>query len=167
MERLSVLVVEDTKPMLNLIETVLENIGVGHVYTAHDGQHGLEIFKKHSPDIILCDWEMPEFDGIAFTKEIRTNRTYPNRSVPIIMVTGYGMKGRVALARDAGITEFIVKPFTANVLVSRLAQVINSPRDFIECDTYVGPDRRRKKDPKYKGPFRRADDAVDLTFKGS
>lgn len=158
LERLNVLVIEDTKPMLDLIGHVLDKLGVGYVQTTMDPLKAQEMVRRDNPDIIMCDWEMPEMDGIEFTKDIRTNTLYPNRMVPIIMISGYGMSERVASARDAGVTEFIVKPFTATDLTKRIMHVINHPRDFVESEDYTGPDRRRKQDPAYKGPFRRHDD---------
>ena len=82
--------------------------------------------------------------------------------VPVVLVTGYSALQRVAEARDAGVTEFLVKPFSANDLAKRIAYVINKPRDYIDSDDYFGPDRRRRMAPDFKGPFRRADDEVDL-----
>ncbi len=157
---LRVLVIEDAKPMLDLIENVLEGLGVGNVQTTISPMKAQDLVKRENPDIILCDWEMPELDGLEFTKDIRTNTMYPNRMVPIIMISGYGMSERVATARDAGVTEFVVKPFTAKDLTKRIIHVINSPRDFIESENYTGPDRRRKQDPEYKGPLRRQDDKI-------
>ncbi len=144
--------------MLILIKELLEGLGVTQVYTATNGEAGLEIVKKLDPDVIVCDWEMPEFNGLEFTKEIRTNKIYPNFTVPIIMLTGYSTASRVADARDVGITEYVVKPFTAESLVKRIVNTINHPRGFVECETYVGPDRRRKQNPDYQVPFRREGD---------
>lgn len=156
--KLSVIVVEDTTPMRNLIESVLESMGVGKVYSADNGETGYEEFKKNNADIVLTDWQMMPMDGIELTKIIRTDQMSPNRMVPVILVSGYSAIERVANARDAGVTEFMVKPFSANDLAKRLAYVINKPRDFIDCSGYFGPDRRRKSDPQYKGPFRRKND---------
>ena len=77
-------------------------------------------------------------------------------------------------ARDAGVTEFLVKPFTANDIARRITHVINRPRDFIETQDFFGPDRRRRRDDTtYKGPLRRGDDIdlrstqdYDLDFRG-
>ena len=158
LDRIKILVIEDTKPMLDLISSVLDAIGVGQVYTTTNAEEGCEITKKVDPDIIFCDWEMPGFNGIEFTKEVRTNHAYSNRTVPIILITGYGMISKVGEARDAGVTEYIVKPFTAAQLSKRIEYVVHNPRDFIESKNYTGPDRRRKQDPSYKGPFRRDSD---------
>jgi CheY-like chemotaxis protein len=156
--KLSVLVVEDTPPMRKLIVSVLEALGVGHIMQADNGESGFARFRDGNPDIVIADWMMEPVNGIELTKEIRNNTLSPNRTVPIILVTGYSAIQRVSEARDAGVTEFLVKPFSANDIAKRLAYVINKPRDFIDCDTYFGPDRRRLENKDYKGPFRRQED---------
>jgi DNA-binding response OmpR family regulator len=77
--------------------------------------------------------------------------------VPIIMMTGYSAQPRVIDARDQGVTEFLVKPFSASDLAKRIAYVINRPRDFVDSKKFFGPSRRRKRD-EYSGPERRKDD---------
>jgi CheY-like chemotaxis protein len=144
--------------MQKLVVSVLESLGIGQVYAADSGERGFETFKRVNPDIVISDWHMQPMDGIALTEEIRKNQLSPNRMAPIVLVTGYSALARVAEARDAGVTEFLVKPFSANDLAKRIAYVINKPRDFIDCPTYFGPDRRRRAQPDYKGPFLRSTD---------
>jgi CheY-like chemotaxis protein len=160
-DKLSVLVVEDTVPMRKLLCSALESLGVGNVTFAGDGETGFESFCKNHQDIIITDWMMEPVDGIEFTHKIRNDPSSPNRIVPIILMTGYSAITRVAEARDKGVTEFLVKPFSANDLAKRLAYVINKPRDFIDSEEYFGPDRRRRKNPDYRGPYRRESDDVD------
>lgn len=157
-KKLSILIAEDVDPMRKILVSVAELLGVGNVLTAADGEEAFNIFRKNNPDIVLTDWVMEPMDGIALVKEIRTNMLSPNRMVPIIMLSGYSYTERVNVARDAGVTEFLVKPFAAKDLANRIGYVINKPRDFIDCETYFGPDRRRKINAKYKGPYRREDD---------
>lgn len=160
--KLSVLIVEDNRAMRDLIVSILDGLGVGHIYTADNGNSGFLSFRNHNPDIIIADWEMPKQDGIELTSEIRRNPMSPNRMVPVIMLTGYSAPKRVARARDSGVTEFLAKPFTAEALVNRVAYVINKPRDFIDYSAYFGPDRRRRKPDGYKGPMRRKADKVSV-----
>lgn len=157
-DKLSLLVVEDNLAMRKLIASVLDAIGVRHAHYADEGQKGFEAFLQNRPDIVLTDWLMEPVDGIELTRTIRNDPHSPNQMVPIIMITGYSAPSRVIRARDSGITEFLVKPFTANDLAKRLSHVVNNPRDFIEHPEFFGPDRRRRKNPDYKGPFRRASD---------
>lgn len=154
-ENLSVLVVEDTLPMRKIIHAVLMTLGVGNIYNADGGEEGFRSFVKHNQDIIITDWHMPKSSGLELIKMVRRSANSPNRFVPIIMMTGYSAFPRVSEARDTGVTEFLVKPFTADDLAKRVAHVINKPRDFIESKNYFGPDRRRRKDDDYQGTERR------------
>ena len=157
-EKLSVLIVEDTIPMLKLVSFVLETLGVGRIFSASEGGEGYDIFCMESPDIVITDWHMHPVNGIDLVKKIRKDPNSPNRTVPVVMMTGFSAFPRVSEARDTGVTEFLVKPFSANDLARRIAHVINQPRDFIETPDYFGPDRRRRKGDEYSGPYRRSSD---------
>lgn len=158
-DKLNMLVVEDTQPMQKLLVSVLEALGIKNVETATNGEDALRAFVQRNHDIVLSDWSMQPMDGIALTRMIRTHAMSPNRLVPVILITGYSAWSRVEEARDAGVTEFLVKPFTANDMARRITHVINRPRDFIETQDFFGPDRRRRRDDMpYKGPLRRGDD---------
>jgi CheY-like chemotaxis protein len=161
-ERLSVLVVEDTIPMRKLMVSVLESLGIKHASTADSGEKAFDLFQKENHDMIITDWQMERGDGIELTRQVRKNMMSPNRMVPIVLITGYSAWPRVAEARDAGVTEFLVKPFTANDIARRIAHVINKPRDFIETQDFFGPDRRRRVDPAFKGPMKRKEDGSGM-----
>lgn len=165
--KINVLVVEDVAPMRHLLSSVLESMGVGFVMSAPNGKTAFDIFCSKIPDIVLTDWLMEPGDGLQLTKAIRTHPRSPNHSVPIILMTGYSAMPRVAEARDMGITEFLVKPFSAKDLSHRIAYVINHPRDFVESEGYTGPDRRRRVKPDFTGPFRRYSDTVEKDRKHS
>lgn len=79
LEKLSVLVVEDTIPMRKLIVSVLESFGIGKIYTAGNGEEGFAQFQHHNPDIIITDWLMEPVDGINFIRMVRNSLTSPNR----------------------------------------------------------------------------------------
>ncbi len=153
--KLSVLVVEDSSVMLEVVVNALKVLGVGQVYQARNGESGFAQFTKIRPDIVITDWEMEPVDGLELIKWIRRDSMSPKRTVPVIVMTGYAASMRVAEARDRGVTEFLVKPFTANELARRIAYVIDSPRDFVETQEFFGPDRRRRRSQDYEGPERR------------
>lgn len=160
LQNLKVLLVEDNQPMTNLIVTVLRSFGVGEIITCLNGQEGFRRFCDTNPDLVITDWMMSPWDGIKMSREIRTNKKSPNQFVPIIIMTGFSEKRRVLDARDAGITEFMVKPFNTRDLYRRLYQIIERPRQFIRVGEFIGPDRRRKRrqDDVYMGPKRREHD---------
>ncbi len=144
LKNIDILVVEDLAPMRQLISELLKSMGAGRVYGAKDGEEAYRLYTKMQPDVIFTDWEMPLHDGLAFIKKIRRDKTSHNRSIPIIMITGYNSAERIAKARDNGITEFLTKPFTAEDIAKRLHHVIKNPRDIIVLPDFIGPDRRRK-----------------------
>jgi len=161
--KLRFLVIDDNAHMRRIMRTLLHGFGAREVYEAEDGAAGLEAFTHYVPDIIITDWEMPIFDGLELTQMIRQPGANGNPYVPIIMLTGHTEKARVVSARDAGITEFIAKPISANSLYQRILNVVVNPRPFIRTKTYFGPDRRRNVSPNYSGPERRKGASGDVT----
>jgi two-component system, chemotaxis family, chemotaxis protein CheY len=155
---LRVLIVDDNTHMRTLLRSLLQALGVTHIYEAPDGAQGFAIMRDFKPDVILSDMTMQPVNGIEFTRMVRTRRDSPNQFVPVIMVTGQTERSMVMAARDAGVSEFIAKPVTAQSLTSRLTEATQRPRPFIRSDNYVGPDRRRRRSEDHEGPWRRVDD---------
>lgn len=146
--------------MRDMTRAVLEAMGIGKVYVAQNGELGYQLLRKHNPDVLIVDWMMRPCNGIDFTHRVRSQKDSPNAFVPIIMMTGFNQKRRVLQARDAGVTEFMVKPFTARDLYKRIVQIIERPRQFVKAPQFFGPDRRRRKkdDPDAPKLYRRSDD---------
>ncbi len=153
-KNITVLIIESSHAMFDLTKSVLLGFGVNQIYSAYGYEDGFRTLCRVNPDLVIVDW-LDSPDGLDLTKKIRMDEKSPNPFVPIILMTGYSQKKRVIMARDAGITEFLVKPFTARALYQRIEQLIERPRDFIKCEGYFGPDRRRKRDGEYKGPEKR------------
>lgn len=153
--KLRFLIVDDNAHMRRILRTLLHSFGSRDVYEAEDGAAGLETFTHYLPDMVITDWAMPIFDGLELTQMIRQPGANANPFVPIIMLTGHSEKHRVVAARDAGVTEFLVKPISATALYERILNLIAHPRRFIKTKSYFGPDRRRNVNPHYVGPERR------------
>lgn len=115
-------------------------------------------------DMAICDWEMQPLPGTEFVKRVRGGSDGPLRYLPIIMLTSHTSAARIAEARDLGVNEYLAKPVSAKTLLTRICSIIDHPRPFIETPTFFGPDRRRKKDPNYKGPERRIAASSDGTI---
>jgi len=158
---LKALVVEDNAHMRTLLRSLLLALGMKNVYEAADGQTGFDELRSRKPDFVMTDLSMKPVDGIEFTRMVRQGNDSPNPYVPIIMVTGHTERLRVESARDAGVTEFLAKPITAQNLLLRIAEIVERPRPFVRCEGYFGPDRRRHRDEDYAGPWRRHDDFKD------
>jgi CheY-like chemotaxis protein len=157
-EKLRVIVVDDNMHMRALLRGLLQSLGIHDVVETSDGGQAFAIMRDFKPDIVLTDLSMQPVDGIEFTRMVRTRKDSPNPYIPIIMVTGHTERSRVEAARDAGVNEFIVKPITAKNLTARITTIVERPRPFVRGESYVGPDRRRRKDDDREGPWRRSDD---------
>lgn len=153
-----ILLVDDNKPILDLLNSMLMSYGIEVVYKAKNGEQAFDIFCAVNPDVVISDYSMEPVDGMELTKNIRTHFDSPNPGVPIILVTSFSERERVLEARDSGVNEFLVKPINSEALYARLKYVLENPRDFVEKDSYIGPDRRRNRKNEYQGPLRRDDD---------
>lgn len=138
------LVIDDSSFMRELLREVLQHFDVRNIREAADGAEGLQIMLAWTPDIILVDWEMTPFDGIEFTRSVRSSTKGEERFAPIIMVSAHSEYWRIQHARNAGVNEFLVKPVSPKALFSRIRAVIERPRPFIKAPGYFGPDRRRQ-----------------------
>lgn len=154
-EKLRFVVADDNAHMRRIVRTLLRAYGSREIYEAEDGASALEAVENFSPDILITDVKMPIFDGIELTKMIRNPDGFKQPYIPIIILTAYTERKRVLQARDAGATEFLCKPVSANALYKRIQNVIENPRPFIKVASYFGPDRRRNVDANYNGDERR------------
>lgn len=139
-----VLLVDDDHRIANLVRSVLLGLGFQHVHVVHDGQAGIEYIKANQLDLIICDWQMEPVSGLDLVQYLRREDTTHNRVVPVIMLSGNSERPMVESARDAGVTEYVVKPFTARSLCNRIMTVIDHPRSFIIAPEFAGHNRRRK-----------------------
>lgn len=158
LDQLKILLVDDNQHMRVLLIELLRAVGINKVYEAADGAEGLQMMRSHPVDIVLTDLAMEPLDGIDFVRLIRNSSDSPNQMIPIIMITGHLTMRRIQEARDAGVNEFVAKPITARNVLERLQIIIDHPRPFVRTDDFFGPDRRRRNDPNYTGPWRRSGD---------
>ena len=158
LEALSVLLADDNPHMREIVGVLLANFGIKNVRAVHDGRQALDILRHWQPDVAIVDFKMEPMDGVEFTRHVRNAPESRNPYLPIIMMTGHSARARVFEARDAGVTEFVVKPVNARTLLDRVMAVIYRPRPFVRTNTYFGPDRRRRADPAFTGPYRRVSD---------
>jgi CheY-like chemotaxis protein len=156
--RIHLLVVEDNLFMRNLYSAILRAMEFEQIRMASDGSEAFELMRDFPPDIIITDAAMQPLDGFDFAQLVRNAADSPNPLVPIIMVTGYHNRASVERARDVGINEYLAKPVTPAGLYSRINQVITKPRPFVRTPGYFGPNRRRRTNMAYTGPFRRTSD---------
>lgn len=159
----SVLIIDDQPFYRNLLSDIMRNIGINDVTLAINGVDALDALDSISPSIIICDWVMPEMDGLEFTRKIRASYDEKLRMTPIIMVTSNNLRSQIEEARNTGVDTFVLKPVSLKSVWDRVKEVVEMPRDFVVAPKYVGPCRRsRRPNQNYFGPFRRADDPMEL-----
>lgn len=155
LRNVEILIAEDNDYARALLRDLLKVLGANRLHYCHDGQDALNTVRHFDIDIALIDWHMPLMNGIQFTKTIRLSPDSPNPFLPIIMISSFAGLEHVAEARDAGINEYLIKPYSARQLLTRISTVVERPRPFIRTDGYFGPDRRRTKDRTYTGREKR------------
>jgi two-component system chemotaxis response regulator CheY len=167
LQSLHVLLVDDNQHMRAITAAILQSAGVRSIREVSDGAAALDCVRDYPVDLAIVDFNMFPLDGVEFTRLIRNSPDSANPYLPIIMMTGHSERSRVVEARDAGVTEFVVKPITAKAVFDRIQAVIMRPRPFVKTPDYFGPDRRRVNTPNYKGPFRRSTDQADAAVEGA
>lgn len=116
---MKVLLVDDSKTMRRIQRTQLSDIGVYDIVEASDGEEALTVLQDNMPvDIILLDWNMPVMDGMSFLKKVRSDAAF--KGVKIVMCTSESEKRRVIDAMKEGVNNYIVKPFTSEILKEKL-----------------------------------------------
>jgi CheY-like chemotaxis protein len=154
-----VLIVDPQPASAKLLSGILRDICTCQIWTATEVQRALEVAQGIEPHVIFVDHGRA-LDGAAFTRAIRRSDLMCRRS-PVIMISIQATAAVIIGARDAGVHEFLRKPFTIKDLLRRLEVVSARPRDWIEGIGYIGPDRRRFNSGDYSGPMkRRVDHAV-------
>jgi two-component system chemotaxis response regulator CheY len=119
---LKVLIVDDQNSVRQMTRISLEEIGVRHIHEAENGNTALDTAALQPLDLIISDYNMPEMDGLGLLRAVRGHPTA--RRVPFILVTGRGDRELVVKAAQAGANNYVVKPFTADILRQKIEQVV-------------------------------------------
>jgi len=122
---LKLVVVDDSSTMRRIIKNTLARLGYKDVLEGEDGVKGWEVLDTN-PDtgMLITDWNMPEMNGLELVKKVRADSRFVD--LPIIMVTTEGGKAEVITALKAGVNNYIVKPFTPQVLKEKLGAVLGT-----------------------------------------
>lgn len=119
---LSILIVDDYKTMLRIIRNFLKQLGFHNVDEATDGAEALNKLRSKNYDLVISDWNMEPMTGYELLKEVRSDDML--KALPFIMVTAESKTDNVIAAKKAGVNNYIVKPFNAATLKSKLTSVL-------------------------------------------
>lgn len=121
-KNIKILVVDDFATMRRIVKNILTQLGYPNIIEADDGTTAMEILQKEKIDLIISDWNMPKMTGLDLLKKIRENAEIA--STPFIMVTAEAQQDNIVLAVKAKVSQYIVKPFTADTLNEKLEKVL-------------------------------------------
>ena len=118
---IKVLVVDDFATMRRIVKNVLKQIGFTKIVEADDGSTALAVLKNDKVDLIISDWNMPKVTGLELLKAVRGDDSMKN--IPFLMVTAEGQKDNIVQAVQAGVSNYVVKPFTPETIQEKLEQM--------------------------------------------
>jgi len=119
---LKILVVDDFATMRKVIRNLLKQVGYEDIVEAEDGVAALRILKAQKVDMIISDWNMPNMTGLELLKAVRADADLTK--IPFLMVTAEALQDNVVEAVKSGVSNYIVKPFTAEVLNEKIAKIL-------------------------------------------
>ena len=118
---IKILVVDDFSTMRRIVKNILKQLGFSNMSEADDGATAWEELQKNSYDLIISDWNMPKMSGLDLLKKVRADDSL--KAVPFLMVTAEAQKQNVVEAVKEGVTNYIVKPFTAEAVSDKLEKI--------------------------------------------
>jgi len=121
-QNMKILIVDDFATMRKVIRNLLRQIGYQNVLEAEDGVDALKELRSQKIEFIISDWNMPNMSGIELLRAVRADSEL--RDLPFLMVTAESLKENVVEAVKAGVSNYIVKPFTAEVLSEKIKKII-------------------------------------------
>jgi two-component system chemotaxis response regulator CheY len=120
-EAKKVMVVDDSSVMRQIIKNNLKQLGFTSISDAEDGAMGFKKLGEEPVDLIVSDWNMPKMTGIEFLKAVRADANF--KGIPFLMVTSEADKDKIMEAVQAGVSQYIVKPFNAVQLEEKIKQI--------------------------------------------
>ena len=121
---MNILIVDDYKTMLRIVRNLLKQLGFENVDEATDGGMALQKLRDRSYDMVISDWNMEPMTGLQLLKEVRADAKL--KALPFLMITAESKPENVIEAKKAGVNNYIVKPFNADTLKTKLSSVLGT-----------------------------------------
>ncbi len=119
---IKVLIVDDFATMRRILKNILKQLGFRNLVEADDGTTAWEVLENQTIDLIISDWNMPKMTGLELLKKVRADSRYAK--TPFLMVTAEAQKQNVIEAVQAGVSNYVVKPFTAEAISDKLEKIL-------------------------------------------
>ncbi|MBL4765515.1 MAG: chemotaxis response regulator CheY [Colwellia sp.] len=120
-KNMKVLVVDDFSTMRRIVKNLLRDLGFTNIQEADDGSTALPMLQNGDFDFVVTDWNMPGMQGIDLLKAIRADSSLAH--IPVLLITAEAKKEQIIMAAQAGVNGYIVKPFTAGTLKTKLDKI--------------------------------------------
>lgn len=120
-KNMKILVVDDFSTMRRIVRNILKQLGFANIEEAEDGDVAFAKLKEGEYQFVITDWNMPNMTGLDLLKSIRAHERL--KDVPVLLVTAEAEKENVVQAAQAGVNDYIVKPFTADVLQKKIDRI--------------------------------------------
>lgn len=121
-KQIKILVVDDFATMRKVIRNLLKQVGYENIVEAEDGVIALKIMKSLKIDLVVSDWNMPNMTGLELLKAVRSDEEL--KTTPFLMVTAEALQDNVIAAVKAGVSNYIVKPFTAETMNDKITKIL-------------------------------------------
>jgi two-component system chemotaxis response regulator CheY len=121
---MNILVVDDYATMTKIIRNLLKQIGFSNIDEARDGSSALDLMRERQYGLVISDWNMEPMSGLELLREVRADEHL--KGTPFIMVTAESKTDNVIVAKQAGVSNYIVKPFNAETLKNKIASVFGT-----------------------------------------
>jgi DNA-binding response OmpR family regulator len=145
LEKASVMLIDANNQGLDILTQVFAGFGARNPHRCNFAQEAVELLGRVDVDLIVVEADLPgEMDGYDFVRWLRRSGMPQNAFAAVILVSGHTKGQNVARARDCGANFIIVKPISPSVLLQRVVWIAKENRQFVDAETYVGPDRRFK-----------------------
>lgn len=151
----NILIADADVYLSSVTKAMLQGMGFRNIQMTNSGNAALSLIQTQSFDFVITEWNLKEIDGIKLIQHIRRAPNSKNPTLPVIMLTGRMEQSDVQAARDSGIHEYVIKPFSAKNIYNRLERIVDFPRYFVVGGNFVGPDRRHGQLPSIKDERRK------------
>ncbi len=142
-----ILIADSDVELARVLRKTLMEMGFENIQTTRSGSEAFNIIQTEGIDFLITEWNTLGADGLSLVQSIRRGAASYKPTLPIIMLTGRAEQSDVLAARDVGVNEYVVKPFSPITIYNRLERLIEKPRAFVVAPDFVGPCRRHNGEP--------------------
>lgn len=144
------------------LKLLLNGAGINQLFVTDDVNNVFDIIDGAAIDVLLVQDDPPDVDAVEVCRSVRTSPKSPNIKLPVVVILTEHCMTRTVDATVSGVHELLVYPFSGRKLLRRLTAAHQDKREFVQVESYVGPDRRFLRKWDYRGPARRQDDMLEL-----